>query len=153
MWFLSALKASWDWLRDLIVAIWRSIRRRPIVTVLAASAVAVVGLGIYMFSPEISDFANRARPGQIIVNSPTVYTRQRLVNDRQNQTSWLREQLKLADRVTADKIATEPFRMIDQVQTRVTQGRTSIGSGASKSAEPPPTSQTKEDPAASKELF
>src|SRR5438067_774787 len=35
-----------------------------------------------------------ATEGQIIVSSPAVYTRQRLVNDRLSQTSWLRDQLK-----------------------------------------------------------
>jgi hypothetical protein len=53
-----------------------------------------------------------ARSGQIIINSPTIYTRQRLVNDRLNQAEWLQQQLKAADGVESD------FRSIDQVERR-----------------------------------
>src|SRR5262245_38501232 len=47
--------------------------------------------------------------GKIIVGSPAVYTRQRLVNDRLAQTSWLQDQLKVTER-------DQPFRGIDEVR-------------------------------------
>jgi hypothetical protein len=50
--------------------------------------------------------------GQIVVNSPSVYTRQRLVNDRFAQSAWLKEQLK----VTSPNPAKErEFYAIDEV--------------------------------------
>ena len=48
--------------------------------------------------------------GQIIVGSPAVYTRQRLVNDRLSQTSWLQEQLRVTEGIDSE------FRGIDEVQ-------------------------------------
>jgi hypothetical protein len=48
--------------------------------------------------------------GQIIVNSPAVYTRQRLVNDRLSQSAWLQDQLL----VTKD--GPTRFRSIDEVR-------------------------------------
>lgn len=48
--------------------------------------------------------------GQIIVGSPAVYTRQRLVNDRLSQTSWLHEQLKVTEGYDHE------FRGIDEVR-------------------------------------
>ena len=54
-------------------------------------------------------FLTRATDGGIYVNSPTVYTRQRLVNDRLSQVRWLEEQLKVADGEAPN------FRSIDEV--------------------------------------
>jgi hypothetical protein len=162
MWFLNALSATWNWLlRGFVAAvsaswgwlllIWGALRSRPVISTTMACALLVLGGAAFYFSPELSDTLMRARPGQIIVNSPTVYTRQRLVNDRLNQASWLRDQLKLADRITAEK-ATEPFRMIDQVHTRIAEGKMSTGVGSSKKADSTQTSPT-EDPPTPKELF
>ncbi|MGB5830429.1 MAG: hypothetical protein WBG92_00320 [Thiohalocapsa sp.] len=44
--------------------------------------------------------------GSIHVDSPEVYTRERLVNDRYEQDYWLREQLRLLNEVTPEDLAT-----------------------------------------------
>src|SRR5690349_12489965 len=51
-----------------------------------------------------------ANDGEILVSSPTIYTRQRLVNDRLERAVWLEDQLKAADRDAN-------FRSIDLVHT------------------------------------
>ena len=51
-----------------------------------------------------------AADGRIIVNSPSVYTRQRLVNDRLSQSAWLKDQLN----VTTNALLT--FQPIDSVR-------------------------------------
>jgi hypothetical protein len=43
--------------------------------------------------------------GRIYVDSPEVYTRERLVNDRYEQDYWLREQLRLLNQVTPEDLA------------------------------------------------
>jgi hypothetical protein len=58
--------------------------------------------------------------GQIIVGSPAVYTRQRLVNDRLAQTSWLQEQLKITE--TKDR----EFRGIDEIRITARSADTSL---------------------------
>jgi hypothetical protein len=62
-----------------------------------------------------------ARDGHIIVNSPTVYTRQRLVNDRLSQAAWLQEQLLVT------KGSDPTFRSLDQVRVRRSANATTIG--------------------------
>lgn len=57
--------------------------------------------------------------GKIIVGSPAVYTRQRLVNDRLAQTSWLQDQLKVTER-------DQPFRGIDEVRVDAKTTGTSL---------------------------
>lgn len=51
--------------------------------------------------------------GRIIVNSPSVYTRQRLVNDRLTQNTWLQALLDVTD-VTKGGLST--FRAIDAIR-------------------------------------
>jgi hypothetical protein len=43
-------------------------------------------------------FAYRSVRGSIVLSSPTVYTRQRLVNDRLSQANWLTKQLELTEK-------------------------------------------------------
>jgi len=45
--------------------------------------------------------------GSIYVDSPEVYTRERLVNDRYDQDYWLREQLRLLDNVEKGNLITQ----------------------------------------------
>ena len=85
--------------------------------------------------------------GVIVVSSPTIYTRQRLVNDRLLQEEWLDEQLKLT---SGDK--TREFRSIDAVEASLyssyASGLAKLGSAdgsdtraaAPSSATPPPSS-------------
>lgn len=80
-------------------------------TVWLALIVGVPALVMVMiWWSDISLYFTSTRDGNIIVNSPSIYTRQRLVNDRLSQTSWLQEQLN----------ATRPdqeFRSIDEVRS------------------------------------
>jgi hypothetical protein len=55
--------------------------------------------------------------GQIYVDSPEVYTRERLVNDRYDQDFWLREQLRLLDAAEARDLLTT--RAERDVQVRI----------------------------------
>src|SRR4029077_13365747 len=59
-----------------------------------------------------------ATEGQIIVSSPAVYTRQRLVNDRLSQTRWLQDQLKVTE------APDQTLRGIDEVRIGVRSGGT-----------------------------
>ena len=63
----------------------------PTRILLASLAIAAGAIGVV-----IKTLANSSvTKGTIILGSPTIYTRQRLVNDRLEQTSWLRDQLSL----------------------------------------------------------
>src|SRR5689334_2977167 len=74
-----------------------------------AIIVGLVGaIAAYRYAPEIRDWLLRGSNGEILVNSPTIYTRQRLVNDRLSQTRWLEDQLAAADK---------DFRSIDQIRS------------------------------------
>jgi hypothetical protein len=90
-----------------------------------------------------------ARDGQIIVNSPAVYTRQRLVNDRLAQSAWLQEQL----RVTTREFDTA-FRSIDEVRSvrnsseRRFQGGVGGTPGGAAPAGTAPADEAKNDAAA-----
>jgi hypothetical protein len=68
---------------------------------------------LYRESFQIWDWLNEGSDGQIIVNTPTVYTRQRLVNDRLLQSNWLKNQLE-----AAEGIEPSGFRTIDQVRSQ-----------------------------------
>lgn len=83
----------------------------------------VIGLAVsscwffaYRYSPTVRAWVDASRDGQIIVSSPTVYTRQRLVNDRLKQVAWLEEQLKAADGYVMSSDKRPEFTMIDQVR-------------------------------------
>lgn len=85
----------WGWLRRHGIAVAPRLRTTvgewPQRGGVVIAPAAVCGLIAFLagFEPELLP-----RPGVIIVNSPGVYTRQRLVNDRLNQTAWLNEQLE-----------------------------------------------------------
>lgn len=68
-------------------------------------------------------YALTANDGQIIVGSPTVYTRQRLVNDRLAQAAWLNDQLL----ITKTKDPNPTFRSIDQVRVRTVSDANKLG--------------------------
>jgi hypothetical protein len=76
-----------------------------------------------------------AEDGQIIVNSPTVYTRQRLVNDRLAQTAWLEGQLSVTN-----SESNEPFRSIDEVRVRTVSKTTDLVLGPDRASGRTPTS-------------
>lgn len=91
---------------------------------------------LYSWGPPLTSFAPK-HSGIVIVNSPTIYTRQRLVNDRLSQTAWLKDQLE----VTKDPSG--PFRSIDVISNGARQsgstlsiGRVSSTDNASKPDEP-----------------
>src|SRR5205807_4069443 len=66
----------------------------------AASMVAIlalVGVG-WRFAGVSRSSPFGTTTGEIIVGSPEVYSRERLVNDRFQQTTWLEQQLRLTDK-------------------------------------------------------
>jgi hypothetical protein len=69
--------------------------------------------------------------GRIYVDSPEVYTRERLVNDRYEQDYWLRQQLRLLDEVTPSDLATARL----QQRTAIDLGED--GGGGGEGAAPP----------------
>jgi hypothetical protein len=68
----------------------------------AAFAVALLGAYlVYLFG--LPDIYFWRSPGRIYVESPEVYTRERLVNDRYLQASWLSEKLTAVEKATFRK--------------------------------------------------
>ena len=63
--------------------------------VIAPALVALVALLLFGSYPYLK---SRTVHGSIILSSPTVYTRQKLVNDRLSQASWLTKQLQLTEK-------------------------------------------------------
>ena len=63
--------------------------------VIAPALVVLVALLLFGSYPYLK---SRTVHGSIILSSPTVYTRQSLVNDRLSQASWLTKQLKLTEK-------------------------------------------------------
>jgi hypothetical protein len=118
--------------------IWALAKASPFVSIVG---IVVILFAVYFFKTPILEFIDHADVGKIVVNSPTVYTRQRLVNDRLDQAHWLRTQLKSTE-VGYD----QKFNSIDQVRRTVsnTQFRIadtvdgdSANSSTEKPAEPP----------------
>lgn len=109
--------------------IWAEIRRWPVGAVIGAIALLSF---VYYYKAPIWNFVTHAKNGSIIVNSPTVYTRQRLVNDRLDQARWLRKQLEITESKN------NAFKMIDQVRGISLLNRVSAGGPAS-SADQKPT--------------
>src|SRR5260370_37204458 len=66
---------------------------RPIAMSIVASGALFLAAFTYRSWPTPWDWLQGGHDGQIIINSPTVYTRQRLVNDRLQQATWLQEEL------------------------------------------------------------
>ena len=56
--------------------------------------------------------------GSIILNSPTIYTRQRLVNDRLSQADWLSEQLKMTETEKARDFKLWTLYQLTLIQTK-----------------------------------
>ena len=76
---------------QLVAAAWVRLRDRKLQLFLALLFAA---WALFSWRQDIF-YALTAKDGQIIVGSPTVYTRQRLVNDRLAQTAWLNDQLRV----------------------------------------------------------
>jgi hypothetical protein len=92
------------------------------------------------FFPAIWDWIVGGHDGRIVVNSPTVYTRQRLVNDRLSQTLWLQRQLK-----AADEIGDSPnFRSIDAVRHSIDERTLNLGVGNTRPSTGQAPSESKE---------
>jgi hypothetical protein len=129
---LSALNTFSNWLRSRWAGLRPTFVNRPLTAACAVLLALLAALLVYRFWSPLRDFANRANDGQIVVNSPTVYTRQRLVNDRLEQTSWLQNQLKLADTVQGH----DEFRIVDRVQSGIENRSTRLVVQSGESAGP-----------------
>jgi hypothetical protein len=122
MWSWSAWKERLNWLHSFWQKWKPTIPSRLIVSA-AGLALAALLIVAYRTWPEPLDWLENGHEGKIIINSPTVYTRQRLVNDRLSQTQWLHEQLKAAE----DVGDSPKFRSIDQVRHRYDDRLTQLG--------------------------
>jgi hypothetical protein len=72
--------------------------RTPTLTAIAITLGAVALVGMKWRSAYLArGYSYGTTTGEIIVASPEVYSRERLVNDRFQQTSWLEQQLRLTD--------------------------------------------------------
>lgn len=114
--------SSWEkwkenliWLRSIALTpfgtLWAQAKTWPFLSIVSVAAVLFT---LYFYKTPIVEFVDHADVGKIVVNSPTVYTRQRLVNDRLDQAHWLRTQLKSTE-VGYD----QKFNSIDQVRRTV----------------------------------
>ena len=63
--------------------------------------------------------------GEIYVSSPAVYTRERLVNDRNDQDFWLRSQLKSVDKANVGFSLAETTKRIISIIQQKDEGRSS----------------------------
>jgi len=108
------------------------VQQRPLLAVMAVLLAFAGTTQSYRHRFEIQHFFENGRDGSIIVNSPTVYTRQRLVNDRLDQARWLRTQLEF----TEEKREAE-FKSIDAVRqvSTTTKGTLNIPRGDSSNSE------------------
>ena len=112
-WLISSegWRKRWTWARQTTVA-------RPVLVSLVALAALFLTVGLLRNGQFYWDWLKGGAGGQIIVNSPTVYTRQRLVNDRLSQAAWLQKQLLAAEK---------NFRSVDQVFRSVEQRQLALG--------------------------
>ena len=76
-----------------------------------APVVLTVGVAAAIYAGGIPT-PSFGQPGRIIVSSPSVYTRQRLVNDRLTQSAWLQDQLRVTEKPPTE------FRAVDEVHLR-----------------------------------
>ena len=90
---------------------WRDIAR-------VAAIILLISFPTYRYWTDLRDLVLHAEDGRIVLNSPTVYTRQRLVNDRLRQVAWLEDQLKAADGFARSADGMPDFKMIEQVLTK-----------------------------------
>jgi hypothetical protein len=125
------LNASITWLRNFVLTpvgtAWDGVKQWPVSSVIGVAGVIFV---VFFFKEGIWNFLNHIENGKIIVNSPTVYTRQRLVNDRLDQARWLRTQLDFTE---ANKRERE-FQSIDAIHHVSSATKATAGIDASQSA-------------------
>jgi hypothetical protein len=108
------------WLRQLALP-WRLLAL-GLLTVLLLHAFGLMLIPFWPFTTQ----------GTIYVDSPEVYTRERLVNDRYDQDFWLRRQLQLLGEVTPKDLASGRF-----------YAQTALGVGGAKGdAEQPPVAES-----------
>jgi hypothetical protein len=112
--------AAWTWVK---------VKSAPTV---AVAGVLLVATLVFLFRTAIWDFAIDAKDGQIIVNSPTVYTRQRLVNDRLEQARWLKSQL---DETEIGKDTN--FKIVDQIHSSAATSALGVGATTPDKVTPP----------------
>jgi hypothetical protein len=86
-------------LRNLLIRFSGRLRSHPtlIVCVLLALVTALLGLALW-YSPRGPEFFGTTR-GVIVVDSPEIFSRERLVNDRFKQVAWLNQELEKADKL------------------------------------------------------
>jgi hypothetical protein len=93
---------------------------------------AASGFGLFDVQDEFHDWMARGRKGQILVDTPEVYTRERLVNDRFREDEWLTDALKQARM----KLDVSPGLQADEVAQTTTwagDGAAAGGNGDSTS--------------------
>ena len=93
-------------------------------------AVVVIAVSDHDFTDPLLPWFQSARTqdtfGKILVESPEVYTRERLVNDRLRQTVWLEQQMRATDHV----IKRGQFRSVEGDWRKDVQSETEISASA-----------------------
>src|SRR5262249_36866343 len=87
-------------------------RAQSIIWSVAVLLFVSAALFVY-YGSDLSDMFAPRNDGHIIVNSPSIYTRQRLVNDRLEHSAWLKDQLK----VTLEQL--KQFQAINEVRSEI----------------------------------
>lgn len=112
------------------VGAWAFAKQRPVISTIVVLVALVVTTQGYRHRYYIQGFLANGQDGKIIVNSPTVYTRQRLVNDRLDQARWLRTQLE-----TTDVGREKEFKIIDQTREIFSAQKLSTGNEGNSDAQ------------------
>ncbi|WP_144186228.1 hypothetical protein [Elioraea rosea] len=109
------VRRSGRWLRRTGIRVWRSARIAgglAVLLVALLAALVVLDVGIERVT-RVVDRHTRPTGGFISVESPEVYTRERLLNDRLDHAAWLDKQLL---QMMQDDFAGK-FRSVDALQT------------------------------------
>jgi hypothetical protein len=110
---------------------------------IAFAAVVIGGPNFWDHLTRIWDHLNKQSVrDSIILSSPTIYTRQRLVNDRLSQADWLSEQLKMTETEKA-----RDFKSVDalSINTNTDEMKLTATLGGESAAEKGDTSGEKTD--------
>ncbi|HMB77108.1 MAG TPA: hypothetical protein VKN76_11955, partial [Kiloniellaceae bacterium] len=116
-----------------------------VLVVLTLFVVSVVGKQFWhlMIEPSLN---KASETGQIIIESPDVYTRERLVNDRLRQVRWLEEQLELTEIDPNQALSRRDFNAIVYAEDRYRDRRLDIAGTlqSNHSPSPPPEDSAEE---------
>ena len=106
-----AKEAVTERVKSAIVPIHRTIGKHLLLKMLVLAVIALIAL--HFLSVITIPFPPFTTKGKIYVDSPEVYTRERLVNDRYNQDYWLRKQLEKLDNLDIQLVREQRSTTLD----------------------------------------